>query len=290
VTCTYCGCRNADAEVRCRRCGRKPGDTLTGEFPLRTDGALATAPQPAAKPSISSASTPDLSRAMQRPLFQDRPAPNVIPFETYAPVEPRRRRTEQVRTDPAKSRRPRSASTAPRVSEAQASLEFLPAIPDQPRTLGTTVEAVIICEAPVATPIHRAIAAALDWSMVFLGYGMFILAYFLAGGQFVMAKSNLIVFAAALLLVAFTYGLFWAIAGTETAGMRWVGLRLITFEGFPPEPEQRLLRFAGSCLSLGTVVGLLWSLADEESLGWQDHISRTFPTPRLSESQIFCRR
>jgi uncharacterized RDD family membrane protein YckC len=165
----------------------------------------------------------------------------------------------------------------------------LPAIPDQPRTLGTTVEAVIICEAPVATPIHRAIAAALDGSMVLLGYGLFLLAYALVGGQFVMGKQNLIVFAATLVLVAFTYGLLWAIAGTETAGMRWVGLRLITFEGFPPEPRQRILRFAGSCLSLGTIVGLLWSVADEESLGWQDHISRTFPTPRLSESQIFCR-
>jgi uncharacterized RDD family membrane protein YckC len=233
--------------------------------------------------SARAANPPDLSRAVQRPLFQDRPAPNVIPFETYAPVEPRLRRT-----DPAKPRKPRAAAT-PRVSEAQASLDFLPAVPDQPRTLGTTVEAVIICEAPVATPIHRAIAAALDGSMVLLGYGLFLLAYALAGGQFVMGKQNLIVFAATLLLVALSYGLLWAIAGTETAGMRWVGLRLITFEGFPPEPRQRFLRFAGSCLSLGTIVGLLWSLADEESLGWQDHISRTFPTPRLSESQIFSR-
>jgi uncharacterized RDD family membrane protein YckC len=290
VTCTYCGCRNAEHEIRCRRCGRKPGDTLGADFPLRTDGALATAPQPASKHSARAASTPDLSRAVQRPLFQDRPAPNVIPFETYAPVELRSNGVNAPRprrADPTKPRKPRAST--PRVSEAQASLDFLPAIPDQPRTLGTTVEAVIICEAPVATPIHRAIAAVLDWSMVLLGYGLFLLAYALAGGQFVMGKQDLIIFAATLLLVVFTYGLLWAIAGTETAGMRWVGLRLITFEGFPPEPQQRMLRFAGSCLSLGTIVGLLWSLADEESLGWQDHISRTFPTPRFSESQIFCR-
>jgi len=284
VTCTYCGCRNADDESRCRRCGRRPSDTLTGEFPLHTEGALAAVAQPALKQPARAASAPDLSRAVQRPLFQDRPAPNVIPFETYAPVEPRPRRT-----DPAKPRKPQTAKPKTRVSEAQASLDFLPAIPDQPRTLGTTVEAVIICESPVATPIHRAIAAAFDGAMVFVGYGLFLLAYALAGGQFVMGRSNLIVFAGALLLVAFTYGVFWAIAGTETAGMRWAGLKLITFEGFPPEPQQRILRFAGSCLSLGTVVGLLWSLADEESLGWQDHISRTFPSPRLSESQIFCR-
>jgi uncharacterized RDD family membrane protein YckC len=235
----------------------------------------------------------DLARAIQRPLFQDRAAPNVIPFETYAPAPPRPRKSEYPRSSPAKTRRAamgRGPSRArPRVSEEQGSLDFLPAIPDQPRTLRTTVEAVVICEAPVATPIHRAIAAALDWSMVLIGYGLFLAAFWLAGGRFVPGKANLVIFGAALVLVAFTYGLLWTIAGGETAGMRWARLRLITFEGFPPEPQQRVLRFAGSCLSFGTILGLLWSLADEESLAWQDHISRTFPTPRASESQILCR-
>jgi uncharacterized RDD family membrane protein YckC len=255
-----------------------------------THGALAAVPQ--AKPpdttehgELTRRQSADLGRAVQRPLFQDRPAPNVIPFETYAPPISRPRRSDQPRTDPAKPRRAKS-----QISDAQASLDFLPAVPEQPRTLGTTVEAVIICEAPVATPMHRAIAAALDWSMVLIGYGLFLLAYRLAGGQFLTGKVNMIMFGAMLVLMAFTYGLFWTIAGTETAGMRWARLRLISFEGFPPEPQQRALRFAGSCLSIGTVLGLLWSLADEESLAWQDHISRTFPTPLASESQIFCRR
>ncbi|MBV8730416.1 MAG: RDD family protein [Acidobacteriia bacterium] len=254
---------------------------------MGTDGALATLPRALAKAAAvgQASEAPELARAIQRPLFQDRPAPNVIPFETYAPTAPRPRRTEQPRQDPNRARRPKT-----RVSESQASLDFLPAIPDQPRTLGTTVEAVIICEAPVATPIHRAIAAALDWSLVLIGYGLFLLAYRLVGGQFVGGKSSLIMFAAALFLLAFTYGFFWAFVGTETAGMRWARLKLLTFEGFPPEPGQRLLRFGGSCLSIGTIVGLLWSLADEESLAWQDHISRTFPTPVASESQILCRR
>jgi uncharacterized RDD family membrane protein YckC len=289
VTCTYCGCRNAEDEIRCRRCGRKPGDSPTEGGQFSTDGALATKPQQLIQreavddsqgwqPGGSSA----LAHAVQRRLFQDRPAPNVIPFETYAPAQPRPPHT---RSDPQKPRRPK-----PRVPEAQGSLDFLPAVPDQPRTLGTTVEAVIICEAPVATPLHRAIAAVLDWSMVLIGYGLFLLAFRLAGGQFAAGKSNLLMFAAALVLIAFTYGLLWAIAGTETPGMRWAQLRLSTFEGFRPEPAQRLLRFAGSCLSIGTVLGLLWSLADEESLAWHDHISRTFPTPRASESQVFCRR
>jgi len=223
-----------------------------------------------------------MSRAVQRPLFQERPAPNVIPFESYGtPAAPK-----PARSAPRQSTR----RSGPGTSEAQASLDFLPALPDQPRTLGTTVEAVIVCDAPVATPLHRAVAAALDWSMVLLGYGLFLLAFSLAGGEFELTRSNLIIFGAALPLIAFTYGLFWSVAGTESAGMRWTRLRLTTFEGFPPEPRHRVLRFTGSCLSFCTVVGLLWSLADEESLNWQDHISRTFPTPLDSDSKVFhCR-
>jgi uncharacterized RDD family membrane protein YckC len=282
VTCTYCGCRNAENEIRCRRCGRKPGDAPAGNFP--TEGALAALPQPAASPGAPPGSTPNLARAVQRPLFQDRLASNVIPFETYAPpAEPRPRKSDSRPAAKQPTRRPR-------VSELQGSLDFLPAIPDQPRTLGTTVEAVIICEAPVATPLHRAVAAALDWSIVFIAYGLFLLAFALAGGQFVLNRSNLGLFAAVLPLLAITYGLLWTLAGTETVGMRWARLRIVSFEGFPPEPRHRLLRFAGSCLSFCTILGVLWSLADEESLAWQDHISRTFPTPRESDSQVFYRR
>jgi uncharacterized RDD family membrane protein YckC len=258
------------------------------EAGLRTEGALAAVVRQriADQEAERASRTPELARAVQRRLFQDRPAPNVIPFETYAPIEPRPKRVSR----PAGSEAPKTRRIKPQVSEAQGSLDFLAAIPDQPRTLGTTVEAVIICEAPVAVPLHRAIAAALDWSMVLIGYGLFLLAFRLAGGQFVTGKANLLLFGAALVLVAITYGMFWVIAGRETPGMQWARLRLITFEGFPPEPRQRLLRLAGSCLSFGTVLGLLWSLADEESLAWQDHISRTFPTPRAAESQILCRR
>jgi uncharacterized RDD family membrane protein YckC len=289
MTCTYCGFRNGDEEHRCRRCGRKQGDTLTEEFRLRTDGSLATAPRPSAHAqTLEPPVAPNLGRAVQRNLFPERPASKVIPFESYAPIgvgpSPRQ-------SDPAKpATRLQTRRPASKVSEAQGSLDFLPAMPAQSRTLGTTVEAVIFCEAPVATPLHRAVAAALDSAMVLVGYGLFILAFFLAGGEFVWTRHNVLMFGAALLLMAFTYGLFWTIAGTESAGMRWTRLRLTTFDGFPPEPRQRVLRLAGSCLSCCTVLGLLWSLADEESLTWQDHISRTFPTPLASDSQIFHRR
>jgi uncharacterized RDD family membrane protein YckC len=125
---------------------------------------------------------------------------------------------------------------------------------------------------------------------VLIAYGLFLATYYLCGGQFAADKLNVMVFGGALLLIAVTYGLFWTVANTETAGMRWCHLRLTTFDGFRPDGRQRIARFAGSCLSLCTVVGLLWSLADEECLAWQDHISGTFPTPRALDSQIFRRR
>ena len=172
----------------------------------------------------------------------------------------------------------------------QGELDFLPAAPAKPRTLATTVDAVIFCEAPVAARMHRAVAAALDWAIVLIAYGLFLTVFGLAGGQFALNRTNLMVFAGDLALIALAYGFVWVLAGSETAGMRWTRLRLITFDGFPPDLKQRLARFAGSCLSVCTVIGLIWSLGDEESLAWQDHISRTFPTPRESETDVMRRR
>ena len=171
--------------------------------------------------------------------------------------------------------------------EGQGTLDFLPPAPAKPRQLGTTVEAVIYCEAPVATTLHRAVASVLDWSMVLLGYGLFLLGFYMLGGQFELTRSNLTVFGAMFLLIGFTYGLLFAWTSAETPGMRWTQLRLTTFDGFPPDRRQRLVRFAAGCLSRCTQLGLLWSLADEESLAWHDHISRTFPTPRDSRTLVF---
>jgi len=285
MICRFCGSRNGAEDHRCWRCGRRPEDTLTGEYMLhRTEGQLAVQPQPetAAEPPRRRAV---FARAVQVPLFQDRPAPNVIPFESYAPVEPK------PRPKPAANRtsQPRRAPR-PRVSEDQGTLDFLPPAPPKPRTLATTVEAVIYCDAPVASRLHRLVAAALDWSLVIIAYGLFLLAFRLLGGGFALTPASIVVFASVLPLFGLTYAVMWTWAGSETAGMTWTGLHLLTFDGFPPDRRHRLLRLAGSSLSLLTAIGLLWSLVDEELLGWQDHISRTFPTPQALDHQVLRRR
>jgi uncharacterized RDD family membrane protein YckC len=229
--------------------------------------------------------TPNFARAVQGSLFQDRSS-KVIPIAAYAPA--RAEQAPRVRAEgPAKPPAPRRARPA---VEEQGTLDFLPQAPAKPRQLGTTVEAVIYCEAPVATTLHRAVAAALDWSMVLIGYGVFLTAFHLMGGEFALTKSNLVIFGAMFLMIGFAYGLLFSLAGTETPGMHWTQLRLTTFDGFPPEGRQRLFRFAAASLTRCTLLGLLWSLADEEGLAWQDHISRTFATPREVDSLVFRRR
>jgi uncharacterized RDD family membrane protein YckC len=277
------------------RCGRKPEDTLTTESggPYMR-GALATQLQPRVRVMEQGASqsaarvAPNLAGAVQASLFQDRSS-YVIPFASYAapraaaeaPAKPASQKVAPQKTA-VKRTRP--------VVEGQGTLDFLPQAPAKPRQLGTTVEAVIYCEAPVATTLHRAVAAALDWSMVLIGYGMFLTAFHLLGGEFDLTKSNIVVFGAMFLLIGFSYGLFFSLAGAETAGMHWTQLRLTTFDGFPPERKQRLVRFGAASLARCTLLGLLWSLADEESLAWHDHISRTFPTPSELDTLVFRRR
>lgn len=283
MTCSYCVSRNDELESRCQRCGRKPEDTLNAEFMVhRTTGALATKLRPSLVVAEAPASRPfDLAGAVQGSLF----TPNVIAMPNrVAPRPPRPRANAVVGGKPPARRAPRPAPAG------QGEFEFFEPVQTKAKTLGTTVDAVIYCEAPVATPLHRAVAAAIDLTMILMGYGLFLLTFLLCGGAIVVNRPSLLIFTGVFGLIAATYGLFWTVARTESVGMRATHLRLITFDGFTPDGWQRATRLAGTCLSLFSVLGILWSVADEEGLGWQDHISRTFPTAHELESRVFRRR
>jgi len=281
MTCRFCGTRNADGEHRCSRCGRRPGDTLTTTVPVITGAVaakLAPIPLDEAEPKTRRVA-PSNSRPVQAELFAGSPDMKVVSIARYAPQpepKPRTRAESGTRT--------RRTKPAP---EGQGTLDFLPPLPPKARELGSSVEAVIFCEFPVATTLHRAVASALDWSMVLIGYGLFLTGIQALGCQLTLTKSTVAMFGGMFFVFAFMYGLFFAIAGADTPGMIWTRLRLTTFDGLPPDLKQRLGRFAAAGLSRCTLLGLLWSLVDEESLTWHDHMSRTFPTPRDAEGVVF---
>jgi uncharacterized RDD family membrane protein YckC len=178
--------------------------------------------------------------------------------------------------------KPRTRRQASQASDSQAFLDFLPPAPHVPRTLKTSVEAVIYCDAPVATPTHRAAAFAVDFAIVMVAIGAFLLTFNLCGGEF--GKLNIYVesgFAGAFACIALFYGLLGVLTGAESAGARSAGLRFINFDGSPIDRRERAIRFGCACLSFFSAgLGVLWSLADEESLTWHDHMSKTFPTIR----------
>jgi len=300
MNCRYCQSWNAEDEHRCGCCGRRLTTIASGSTrhpASRSSHALALEHQPssASAPAIETRAVTNQLPVPQRFSFDDAPESNIIPFESFAadriqpfvrsvPVARERRSTETRKAPGAKSEPRRRSVTQPQ-NDLQPGLDFLVPPPHGPRTLKTQVEAVIYCDAAVASPKHRAIASALDGGMIFIGFGAFLFTFHLMGGMFHLNRQTIPFFIGVFGTLALFYSMLWIWSGRETLGMRWTKLRLIDFDGLPAARRERILRIAGACLSCcAGGVGLLWALVDEEKLTWHDHISKTFPTPQESDS------
>jgi uncharacterized RDD family membrane protein YckC len=210
----------------------------------------------------------------QASLFRDASGPpKVIPIPTLTPVRPIDREiSAQPRRAPRPPRAPRQAQR--RANDSQQALDF-----HNPGVAETKVQAVIYCDAPVALPTHRLIAAAFDASMIILAVGAFLAVFLIAGGQIEFTRQNLGFLVGVITVVTMLYRWLWAVANGDSPGMRFAGLRLVDFDGRRPDRDQRGMRLLASLLSIVSVgLGLVWALVDEESLAWHDHISKTFPT------------
>jgi uncharacterized RDD family membrane protein YckC len=208
--------------------------------------------------SLAPAPAPEAPRPVyQRTLFRE--MPQVLPTLPE--------------TDVRRTSRNRSTRSGRRSYEGQGALNF-------DATAGVVDSGVIYCDSPVALPVHRAMAAALDMSLVVAALGVFLLTFHLAGGAVMLNKQTVPFFAGVAGLLGMLYRFLFCLAGGDTAGYRWTQLRLLNFDGQAPSREQRLYRLAASFLSVFSAgLGLMWALVDEESLTWHDHISKTFPTP-----------
>jgi len=281
MQCKYCQNWNEEDERRCVRCGRRLHIPAPRSAPEGYQGGLGLATAPALE-SIPGgqplAAAPPERTNYQPSLFRDAayregvPGPKVVPIPMLTPSRP------PVRNDRVSRRaRPAAPRTPSRGPESQQSLDFYgsPAA-----ALGTEVHAVIYCDAPVALPAHRMIAAAFDASMVLIAVGLFLGIFFLSGGMLMLSKENVPFLISVAVLMGLFYRFLWVLGNGETPGMRFAGLRLVNFDGRPPDRDQRAFRQVSSLLSfLSAGLGLVWALVDEENLAWHDHISKTFPTP-----------
>lgn len=278
IQCLACRAQNDPAEERCTRCGKRlhlasPQAAPAG-FVSRTSGASATAVAPAleAIPGGAPTITPaELPFVRQPSLFKDVlsgskviPIPTLTPLRAPGEMQPRR---PGHRSGPRPSRR---------VSDTQQALQFY-----SPGQAPTVVREAIYCDAPVADPVQRLLAAALDGSLVAIGLGMFLVIFLLGGGDLVFDRQTVSLLTTVAIVITIFYRILWCLGGGDTPGMRWAGLRLVDFDGRRPGRDQRGVRQAASLLSLVSAgLGLVWALVDEENLTWHDHISKTFPTPQ----------
>ena len=200
----------------------------------------------------------------QPSLFSGRELPRVVPFESIAPEAPP---PSHHQSPPV--RRVRNHKAIP----GQQKLEFAARSNKPP-------DGAIYCDAPVAVPAHRVMAAALDGSMILFALAIFGIIFYLAGGQVLLNARTWPVLVAIVAAFVILYEILWCLADGDTAGMRWARLTVVNFDGQRPHRKQRFYRLASEILSLlAAGIGLLWALVDEETLTWHDHISKTFPTP-----------
>jgi uncharacterized RDD family membrane protein YckC len=280
MNCSYCGSPNTEFDHRCVRCGRRmylaaPKDQSGPKVPagsLPFSGRLAVAAMPVAEPPFPvSTPKPEPVRPPAEPkqgvLFG--PGRDLRVVERVVQMPPPAHKEALTRA--AGVRRP----IAPVRPQNQQRL-FSPSAPDT-----GIAESTIYCEAPVAMPVHRLMAAALDGSMVLISLGIFLSIFYLAGGKVVLNKMTLPFYIGAMLTTLTLYRGLWCMANTDSIGMRWSGLMLVTFDGEIPTPKHRWYRMVGSYISSAAgALGVLWCLVDEEKLTWHDHMSKTFPTPR----------
>lgn len=295
LVCGFCGYPNDEADHRCEQCGRRfdlaADPDFRGDLYDGSEVEALPAPRPTVTPTVATApefdhvreevsSRVEQFRQRRRQLaldFASTPAPTpkrspkIIPF-------PEKSEPHAVAAGPAPPSAPapsnsQSASLKPPLAarNPQLPLSFAERRP-------APVEALSVSVAPLAA---RIIAGGADAALAACGCALFFTVYGLAGGKFPPYQLAFAIEALAAVMVVFAYFAMAILCTAATPGMRWVGLRLVDFDGRPAPLWRRKLRLLGLAASISAVgAGFLWALVDEDRLTWHDRISRTCLTMR----------
>ena len=285
MNCRHCLAWNSADSHRCHRCGRRhlgSAHSVPSSYPIQTATALALDfSEPHRVVGILDA--PEQNPAPKRVTYQKHLFDSQV-VQLPMPNAPSSRGTNRQRST--------ARGVARRYHPAQQAFDFEPQNRVEP--LGYAEQVLcqpepefvsqaqdgIYCDSPVAQPIHRLMAAALDSSMIVIALGLFLLTFYVCGGSVVLNSKTAALYLGIYAVMWFFYRALYGICGADTPGMLWTDLRLVNFDGETPDREQRIYRMFGGVLGFLSVgLGLVWSLVDEEQLTWHDHISKTFPSP-----------
>jgi len=278
MQCFYCHASNEEDALRCSRCGRRAANPSAYRsvsnlaYALQPEAAAKSAPKAEAArfpaPAQPEAPAPEEAQPWLFRASDVVGRPKVVPIPV---LTPRLDGPARKPRGPRGPRRPRAAG-----DDLQHLLDLQEAVePSQPR-----FDAMIDCDAPVAPAPQRIAAAMVDGALIGCGVLLFLTMFYMAGGSLGFDKMSALIVLGSSLSVSGVYRMLWCLGCGDSPGTRSAGMRVVNFDGRPPNRSQRGLRMAAGALSvLSAGLGLIWVLVDEEKLAWHDHISKTFPTP-----------
>lgn len=281
INCRFCGTSNAREENRCFRCGRRLhlANARAAPEPYRPaspPGGYPVVDEPLpAPPELNAA---DLQRSLgigisdgggRGAATRMAPSPVVLPA-TAVPI-------------PLPAAAPAVDREFPMgglPGEGEwGSLSF-----QQAKEKERAPESEIYSDDQVAPLPARIMAGAYDGLVMTGAFGLMASAYAamtwnLGANPIPESALGWAIYGVLMLAVVVFYRSLFILADADSPGMRWAGLRLVTFDGDEPTVEHRFMRVAWgifSALPLG--LGLWWALVDQERLTWHDLLSKTFPS------------
>lgn len=207
---------------------------------------------------------PELPPLPERPAILD-------PDERPSPLPPPRRGRDEPRP-PARADRTVRAELPPIIEDPDA-VEDDRATTEPVRSQRRAMDELL---APLSL---RAVAGLMDTTVVLVSLGLFLgvaeTAFRAVGAQRPTLDAALLGGGFCILLTF--YWVFYFRYFGRTAGMTWIGLRLLNFDAEPPSEVQRRNRVLAALLSGAALgVGFIWAAADDQRLCWHDRMSKTF--------------
>jgi uncharacterized RDD family membrane protein YckC len=124
----------------------------------------------------------------------------------------------------------------------------------------------------------RIIAGATDVGIAAAIYVVFVLTTFIEMPAGVSTNRAVVgVYGVGFLLLVAIYFLLFMLSASQTPGMKFRHLMVVTREGTPLDPRSACMRGFGYFISLiPLMLGFIWALLDPEHLTWADKVSGTY--------------